>query len=75
MRRQEGRKKESISDEKLAACIWSVTLSNIFTVVILNECSESSLMDHKITLMNRARCGIVSGIRTLHFVKVEGITN
>ena len=33
------------------------------------------LMDHKITLMNRARCGIVSGIRTLHFVKVEGITN
>ena len=33
------------------------------------------LMDHKLTLMNRARCGIVSGIRTLHFVKVEGITN
>ena len=32
-------------------------------------------MDHKISLMNRARCGIVSGIRTLHFVKVEGITN
>ena len=32
------------------------------------------LMDHKITLMNRARCGIVSGIPTLRFIIVEGIT-